>query len=149
VSRALLTAALLATVLGCAAPAPPAGPANGVRVSGAWARPTPPGAKAAAAYFTLESEAADTLVAAAPADTLTSAAELHEMFRDPKGGMGMRALAALELPARTRITLAPGGTHLMLTGLRRALVTGDTLVLRLRFAVAGTQVLRVPVEDDR
>jgi hypothetical protein len=144
----VIAAALVAASLGCGAQ-PPAGPAHGVRVSAAWARPTPPGAKAAAAYFTLESAEGDTLSGAESADSLTNAAELHEMFHDAKGGMGMRALASLAVPPHGRVTLAPGGTHLMLTGLRRALVAGDTLVLRLRFAAAGAQILRVPVQEDR
>ncbi len=144
----LMAAALVAASLGCV-PSRPAGPAHGVRVSAPWARPTPPGAKASAVYFTLESAEGDTLSGAEPVDSLTNAAELHAMFRDAKGGMGMRALASLAIAPHGRVTLAPGGTHLMLTGLRRALVAGDTLVLRLRFAAAGAQIVRVPVQEDR
>ncbi|HEX9710104.1 MAG TPA: copper chaperone PCu(A)C [Candidatus Thermoplasmatota archaeon] len=41
--------------------------------------------------------------------------------------------------------MEPGGLHLMLLGLRRALVPGDTVTLVLRFQEAGELEVRAPV----
>ena len=57
----------------------------------------------------------------------------------------METMATLAVPAGEHVTLAPGGYHLMLHGLRRAVVAGDTLTLQLRFAGAGGLVVRAPV----
>jgi len=41
------------------------------------------------------------------------------------------------LPARTTVKLAPGGLHLMLTGIKRQLKTGDKLPLTLTVEAQG------------
>ena len=40
----------------------------------------------------------------------------------------------LEIPARARVELKPGGTHIMLEGLNRSLRAGQTVDVELRFA---------------
>jgi hypothetical protein len=57
----------------------------------------------------------------------------------------METVEWLAVPPGERVTLAPGGYHLMLHGLRHAVAAGDTLTLRLRFSGAGELVVRVPV----
>ena len=57
----------------------------------------------------------------------------------------METVGALAVPAEGRVALAPGGYHLMLHGLNRAVVAGDTLTLQLHFAAAGALVVHAPV----
>jgi len=62
------------------------------------------------------------------------------------GGAGrMVHLDAIPIPAGGAVPMDSGGLHLMLRGLRRPLVVGDSCALLLRFARAGTLRVTVPV----
>ena len=53
----------------------------------------------------------------------------------------------LELPPRRPVTLAPGGYHLMLEGLKGGLKVGETYPLTLRFAHARPVTVQVQVRS--
>ncbi len=101
-----------------------------------WARPTLAGQSVGGGYLAIRNtgSVADRLLGATTAGAAT--VELHEMRMDGDV-MRMREIKALELPAGKVITLAPGGLHLMLTGLTVPLKLGDKLPVRLRFEKAG------------
>ena len=123
--------------------APALAQSGDVTVSRAWARATPGGAQAAAAYLTLESASGDRLVGVTtPA---AQKAELHSMTMD-NGVMKMRAVDSVELPAGQPVTLKPGGYHIMLTGLAKPLVEGQSFAVTLTFAKAGKRDVEVPVQ---
>jgi copper(I)-binding protein len=96
-----------------------------------------------AAYFTIRNEGAGT-------DTLLSVtspagnASLHSTSMD-NGVMRMRPLAHLDVPANSDIVLKPGGTHVMLMGLKQPLAAGSTVELDLQFEKSGEKRLTVPV----
>ena len=99
-----------------------------VTVSNAWVRATVPGQQVAGAYLEISSIENATLVSAkSPA---AKNVEIHVMSMEA-GMMSMRQLDRLELPAGKTVALAPGGYHLMLTGLKQPLKKGDTVPLRL------------------
>jgi len=66
------------------------------------------------------------------------------MMHSMAGGR-MDPVARVDVPAGERVLFAPGRYHLMLMGLRRALVAGDTVSLALRFEGAGALTVRAPV----
>jgi hypothetical protein len=115
-----------------------------VKVENAWARATPAGASTAAIYLTLDAPAADKLVSVA-----TPAArevDLHMTSMD-NGVMKMRALpGGIDLPAGQKVTLKPGGMHIMLSALTGPLKEGESVPLTLTFAKSGAQQITVPVE---
>jgi copper(I)-binding protein len=114
-----------------------------VEVTNAWARATPGGAQAAAAYVTVESPAGDRLTGAAtPA---AQKAEIHSMTMD-NGVMKMRQVDGVDLPPGQKVTLKPGGYHIMLTGLAKPLEAGQSFPLTLDFAKAGAKEVTVTVE---
>lgn len=77
---------------------------------------------------------------------LASAVELHEMSM-AGGMMQMRALPdGLPVPAGKTVELASGGTHLMLTDLKRPLVAGEKVPLTLRFRDAGEIAVELEVK---
>ena len=134
--RTLLLALLVTPTLALAA-----GP---IQVDQAWARATAPGQDTGVVYATLLSPAGDRLLSvASPACGM---AMLHENVTT--GSMtAMRPLdAGLALPPGRPVRLAPGGLHIMLMELRRALVAGGHVPLALTFAQAGTLTLSVPIE---
>lgn len=99
-----------------------------VTASNAWARATAPGQQVAGAYLEISSSENAALVSAkSPA---AKNVEIHVM-RMEAGMMSMRQIDRLELPAGKVVTLAPGGYHLMLTGLKQPLKQGDIVPLRL------------------
>lgn len=107
---------------------------DAIMVSQAWARPSLAGAKNGAAYFTLTNHAgtSDTLTGAS-----TPVAEKAELHRDEmmkNGVMTMRPAGPLALASGATVTLAPGGLHLMLMGLKRPLKPGDRFPITLTFA---------------
>jgi copper(I)-binding protein len=114
-----------------------------VVITNAWARATPNGAQAAAAYVTVESADDDRLTGVStPA---AQKAELHSMTMD-NGVMKMRQVDAVDLPAGKPVTLKPGGYHIMLSGLAKPLKEGQSFPLTLSFAKAGPREVTVPVE---
>jgi periplasmic copper chaperone A len=116
---------------------------SGLEISSAWARATPGKAQIGAVYLTIVSPTADKLVSAAtPA---AKKAELHTMTMTGMV-MKMRPLAALDIPAGQSVTLKPGGMHIMLIGLVKALHQGQSFPLTLTFAKAGTRTVEVEVE---
>jgi periplasmic copper chaperone A len=141
--RSQIAAAALLASLMVVAPAS----AAGLRIEGAWARETPPAAKTGALYFTVVNDgaAADRLVSAStPA---AGRAELHQMSMTANM-MTMRAMKdGAPVPAKGRLSLAPGGSHVMLTGLKQPLKAGASLALVLKFERAGEIKLTVPVRS--
>lgn len=108
----------------------PAGVAP-VDVRDAWARSTVEGQRSTGVYARLTAGAGARLVGASSpwAETV----EVHEM-KMVGDVMRMRALdAGLDLPPGESVDLQPGGFHVMVTGLRRALPEGTALPLTLRF----------------
>ena len=53
----------------------------------------------------------------------------------------------INIPAGNRIQMVPGGTHIMLEGLRAPLKKGDRFDLVLKFRKGGDKVVKVTVAD--
>jgi periplasmic copper chaperone A len=114
-----------------------------VQVTDAWARATPGGAQTAAAYVSMESTSGDKLTGVStPA---AQKADIHSMTVD-NGVMKMRQVDGVDLPPGQKVTLKPGGYHIMLTGLAKPLEVGQSFPLTLDFANAGAKQVTVTVE---
>lgn len=112
-----------------------------------WIRATPPNVETAAAYARIDGAGtADRLVSAR-----TEAAERVEIHThvNQNGVMTMTRIDALAVPATGSATLAPGGDHLMLIGLRRPLAAGDTVTFTLVFEKSGEVTVPFTVRDAR
>ena len=119
------------------------GVAEGVRVSDAVVASLG-GDNPGALYFTRSDGGStpDTVVAVETA--MSESAELHRSLE--QGGLQrMEPVAALELPAASEVRLAPGGYHVMLIGLRKELVPGDTIDATVVFRRAGRLLVRARV----
>jgi copper(I)-binding protein len=137
-SIALAALAAAALLVGCGKPSAPV-----VAVTDAWCRASPNGAQAGGCFATFTATADDRLLGGAT--PRAAALQVHEMSM-ADGMMKMGAMAnGLPLPAGEAVTLAPGGTHLMLTGLTQPLVEGETVALTLRFASAPEVTIEAQV----
>ena len=132
---AVLLGALLASAHALADGAP--------TVSGVWARATPGQATNTAIYLTVTASLADRLVGAST--PVAAEAMLHEN-RTVDGVMQMRMVPSIDVPAGGKIVLAPGGLHLMLTGVKAPLKVGSHFPVTLRFEKAGDVTAEVTVE---
>ena len=112
-----------------------------IAVSDAWSRPA---IDTGVVYLRVHNTGApDTLIGARAA--VARAVEVHrsEAMSASMNGMAMTGVTsmvpahALPLPAHGTLVLAPGGTHIMLIGLRHDLQAGTTFPVALHFAHAG------------
>jgi copper(I)-binding protein len=98
-----------------------------VVVKDAWARATVPAAKASGAFMQIESKTDARLVGVS---SPVATAELHQMSMQ-NNRMAMAHVDAIDLPAGKTVSLAPGGYHVMLMGLKRQLKEGETVPVTL------------------
>ncbi|WP_396223650.1 copper chaperone PCu(A)C [Gemmatimonas sp.] len=138
-------AAVLPVCVGCAGGEAASGdtPRTGRVVSAAWARPADSGATGGA-YFTIVNADSVATELVAVTSTAAAAAEVHESMQHD-GMAHMMARAAVPIAPRDSLVMLPGGVHVMLLQLTRALAVGDTVPLTLRFAAGDSLVVRVPV----
>ncbi len=113
-----------------------------LRVFDVWAKTTVPGGSVSAAYMHIKSAKALKLVNAE--SPLTSLVEIHNMnMKD--GVMEMKAVDAIDVPANKLIELKPGGFHIMLIKLNKAINKGDSVPLKLTFETADKKRFTVDV----
>jgi copper(I)-binding protein len=115
--------------------------AGAVTATDAWVRGTVPAQKTTGAFVTLESSGDAKVVGVRSPAAKT--AEIHSS--EHRGGvMHMHAIESLALPAGKRVELKPGGYHVMLVGLTRALAAGDQVPLT--FTIEDPQGRRTQLE---
>ena len=119
-----------------------------IAVGDAWARASLPGQSSAAVYLTIRNSGGPDRLEAVSSPI--GEAAVHESSTSA-GVIRMRPVAAVEMPAGSTVSLRPGGTHIMLTGLRAPLAAGSSFPLRLDFQRSGTKdvqvAVRAPGED--
>ena len=173
--RTVALLAVLALALAAAACGSDDDGAGGVEVSDAWARTSPEGVEAGAAYMVLTSDEDDALVAASVPTDVAGTTEVHETVAADEaggdggdmdmgeasaegdddtgggmdmGGMTMQEVERIPLPAGEAVALEPGGYHVMLLDLAGPLEEGDTFTASLTFESGATQDVEVEVRDD-
>ena len=119
---------------------------SGIEVRHPWSRATAPGAKVAVGYMEIRNRGTqpDRLLAAST--PLAERVEMHVTQREGEV-MRMRQVKDFEIRARERITLRPGGSHLMLVDITRPLQKGERFPVTLRFERAGELQIEVEVQD--
>jgi len=103
-----------------------------------WTRATPPSAPAGGGYLTVTNTGTtpDKLVSArTPA---AGAVQVHEMKMEGNVMRMRERDGGLEIPPGATVTLAPGGLHLMMMGLKVPLNQGEKVPVTLVFEKAGS-----------
>ena len=135
--RALLAAVLLATPLAAFADE------AAIHVDHVWSRAAMAGQGGAVFLTITDTGTQDTLTGITT--PVATKADLHETIND-HGVMKMRPVATLTVEPGKPVTLAPGGYHIMLMGLKQALKQGDSFPVTLSFAKAGQVTATATVE---
>lgn len=124
-----------------------AGSTAGIAVTEAWARPSPMVERAGAAYMVITNGGStdDRLISATT--EVAATVELHET-KNEGGMMAMAPVDGIMIPANGQADLEPGGYHIMLIDLTRALKAGETITLVLTFEQAGELQVTAEVRDE-
>jgi len=113
-----------------------------IRVENAWSR-VATGRTGVVYLMITDTGAPDRLTGAS--SPIAASAELHESFTD-HGVAKMRSVAALPVETGKTVALAPGATHIMLTGVKQPLNQGDHFPVTLYFEKAGSVTTTVTVQ---
>lgn len=116
-----------------------------IQVTAPYARAVPPGQPNSAVFMELENRGDETVTLTEASSDAAKVVELHTHIED-QGVMRMRRIDGIELPAHRKVSLQPGGLHVMLIGLNRDLAEGDRLLMTLGFSDGSQQTLELPVQ---
>jgi copper(I)-binding protein len=103
-----------------------------LEVHDAWVRQTSATRTISSGYMRIENHSAAPVSLIRVAVDGARNAEVHAMVED-NGRTIMKPLARLPVPAHGSVTLAPGGTHLMVTDVTRPFQVGSHVRLTLTF----------------
>jgi len=117
----------------------------GLAVTNAMARAVPVAGTTGAVYLTLTNGTATADQLVSVATDIAEAAEMHETVNDNNVMRMEPRPDGFALPAGERVELTPGGKHIMLIGVKRALAEGESFTVTLTFAHADPQTIAVPV----
>lgn len=135
---------LLFAGLSAALPAIAAGP---ITIENAWSRATAPGQTVGVGYLTLLNSGPRSDKLLEVSSPVAADVQIHETTLND-GVMRMRELKeGIELPAKSRVELKPGGAHLMLMQLESPLTPGTSFPVTLRFRNAGKLNVTFRVES--
>jgi copper(I)-binding protein len=138
-------AAAIALTLGAILASAPGVLANDVMVISAFARASAtPSATTAAAYLTLTNHGGQVDRLTAVTTEAADMAHIHSTTT-VDGVTSMGSMGVLEIGPGQTVSMQPGGTHIMLMGLKAPLKKGSTLTLVLTFEKAGQVMAEVPV----
>jgi len=114
-----------------------------IQLGNAWARPTR-GEAPGSVYVAINNKgsADDRLIGAFTDHAAMAMVHQSELV---DGVAQMRVAGEINIPAGKRIEMVPGGTHIMLEGLRAPLQTGDSFDLVLKFKKSGDRRVSVDV----
>jgi copper(I)-binding protein len=95
-------------------------------ISDAWVRATPPGKMMTAGYASLENVSKDVITITGVSAEIAGHASFHET-RIERDRSTMRPVAQLSIKAGERVSLKPGGLHIMLMKLSDSLTDGQSI----------------------
>lgn len=109
---------------------------GGIAVEHAWARASPKGAVTGGAYVTIVNNGSGDDRLLGVSSPAAERIQFHSETND-NGIAKMVQLQTIDVPAGGSFTFKPGGTHMMMTGLKQPLREGETVQLFLKFEKAG------------
>ena len=150
VLRALVYCLLMACSAGCASSAPSGGVTNApsvLNVTDAWSRPVAGGENTVGvAYFVIENSGGPDRLKSVLCD-IAANCSVHETTLSD-GMARMSEVGGLTIPANSTTALKPGGLHVMLMNMNRALAIGDRFTVTLAFESGKTMPVEIVVRDN-
>jgi periplasmic copper chaperone A len=119
--------------------------ADKIVVKDAWIQEGPPSQKITAAFMLIENHSSEEIALLSAGTDVARVVELHKMELED-GMMSMRQVDSINIPAGGMVELKPGGYHLMVIGLNKALKEGEDVKVTLRFSNNIRKTITVPVK---
>ncbi len=116
-----------------------------ISIKSGWARPGIAG-NTTAAYFVMSNPLNDADKLLSAQSNVANATEIH-LSSMVDGIMSMQEQDYVEIPANSEVEFKPQGYHIMFIGLKKDLVVGDQIELKLNFEKAGAITITVPVQE--
>ena len=135
---------LLSALMALASCDEPLARAADVEVSQAWARATAPGQETGGIFLTIRNRGGTDDRLLGGSSPAAQSVEIHAMAMDGSV-MRMRRQESVDIPVGGSVELAPGGTHLMLVGLKAPLNQGKSIPVSLEFENGGRKTIQVRV----
>ena len=114
-------------------------------IDDAWAKTGQPGPVPSAAFMEIKNKGGADKLVSANCDC-AKATELHGV-KMIDGTMKMYKVDAMDIPADGKLELKSGSFHIMLIGLTRPLVAGESLPIKLKFEKSGEVTVQAKVKD--
>lgn len=119
--------------------------ADAVSVIDPYVRAMPPGQKVTGAFLSLKNDSDSNRSLVRAESDVAKSVELHEHVHK-EGMMQMREVEKIDIAKGSTTALKPGGLHIMLIGLTRALNVGDIVDIKLIFDDGSEQIAKAPVK---
>lgn len=108
--------------------------ADSVTIEDAWVKTATPG-EMTAAFGTIENASAQDVTVVSVESSASPMIELHETVENDSGQMVMREIeGGFTIPANDHLHLEPGGNHIMLMDLPKAIKAGEEVTFTLTFS---------------
>ena len=117
-------------------------------VDNAWVRLSPPVVQSTAAYVVVRNTGAENVKIIDVSCDVAASASLHTMHMNGKR-MVMTQIPEMEIPANGEAQLTPGGSHVMLMGLKHPLKEGQRVEIVFHLSNGETLSVSAPVRDMR
>lgn len=116
-----------------------------VAVENAWSRASIGSTRPGVAYMDIRNEGPGTVALIRLRTDLATMAEVHRTTTDDRGVSSMTPAGEVLLEPGETVALEPGGLHVMLIQLQRAMLEGESFPLSLIFSDGGEVTIDVPV----
>jgi copper(I)-binding protein len=119
----------------------------GIEISDGYLKATPPKAPVSAGYLTIQNAGSDDIYLTGAHAAFSETSAIHDM----KMSNGVMIMTEVEdgiiVSAGKKVSLAPGGMHLMFMGLTQQLKIGDKHIITLTFDKCGDWDVSLPVRN--
>ncbi|OIO68647.1 MAG: hypothetical protein COZ01_01385 [Zetaproteobacteria bacterium CG_4_10_14_0_8_um_filter_55_43] len=122
--------------------------ADDLLIEDAWVRLSPPVADSTAAYMVVRNTGSESVKLTGVACDVADSAGMHAMRMDGNR-MVMSPLSEVGIPANGEARFSPGGSHVMLMGLKHPLKEGEMVEIVFRLSDGENLTLSAPVRDMR
>lgn len=120
--------------------------ADSITIENPFARAVPPGQPNSAAFMTLINNSDVDHSIKSAVSPVAATVELHTHTNN-NGVMEMRQVPQIDVPAKGRTELKPGGLHIMLIGLTQDLKAGEKAAITLTFEDGSTTTVDAPIQE--
>ena len=119
--------------------------ADAVKAENPFVRAVPPGQPNSAAFMVLSNSSAVAHQVVSATSPVANTVELHTHTNN-NGVMEMRQVPQIDVPAKGRTELKPGGFHIMLLGLKQPLQAGESAEITLTFDDGSSTTFQAPIQ---